>query len=624
MATCILPTIFEVSEYSDSCTPNSLPEVDTGTDSDFYDTDLETEEIANYGQKDNDKDKDSTPRAEDIYICKNVYLESCRVDYKKDWCKQEIVPQTRIVDSLASKTINLQYRSLGASHMTPLAKSLQNNMRVERLILDGCDIQAEGMQYLAEGLADNVTVQFLNLANNNLRYEGAKWVAYLLLKNKIIRHVILSGNKFGDDTAKFIGGIIEVNNSLTYLDLSHNEFREKGGQIIGAALGENYRLDTLRLGWNGLRNQGAVAIGQSLQYNDTLKVLDVNMNGFGYGGSLALKISLKENTTLRELDVSNNSINWKGAHLISQGLHHNIGLEILRIGKNSLTTTGCMDLVEAISHENSSLKLLDLQGVSVTDETELLAAAISSNREFRIQHGGVVRCPDTLGIREDKEPNHMAKLMKFIKSSMIRPLELLRDFDKTTKNSVSEDEFVKRMEKVGVPLHKFQMRELAREVCSQHGTDDVDYKKLSDAVTNQILRSRVNVYKERDEKKRLKAYNESILGSGLPALDIASKGHGRRTGSDASPLLTNRDGSLSDTQNITMTSFPSILDSLLVGKLATDEGIDMVDSTKSPTKLLLSRPLEDVSKKEKKKKKIKRKKGPLEHPEGGTCVEVYS
>ncbi|XP_041351667.1 leucine-rich repeat-containing protein 74B-like [Gigantopelta aegis] len=454
--------------------------------SDEYDTDLEVEITGKPSSK-------TGGETDPDVICRDVYGRWC----DKYPSRHKPFPQSHISKSLSEKTLHIKHRSIGGPAMFPISAALTNNFRVQKLDLDGADIKEEGVIYLVKALVDNVTVSHLNLSNNNLEHEGTQWVAYLLTKNNFLKHVNLSGNKIQDRSAYHIATVLEVNKSLDHLDLSHNQLGEQGIKLIAAALAYNSCLKTFRLNWNHIRRQGAVALSQSLKFNDCLRLLDVSWNGFGYEGSLALSKSLKENKTLRELNLSNNRISWHGALLLSRGLKLNVGLHILRIGHNPLTTTGCHDIVNAIAAGSSQIKTLDLEGVPIVAETEILSSFVRLKRDFLLLHGGIVYLPDILGERRERKKDHMEVVMEYIKATLTRPLEMLKNFDKTTSLVISQDEFVARLVKADVPLHKSEMRILANAVADkgrQSKTGSVDYKLVPIIVIiNLLTKTTVNL-----------------------------------------------------------------------------------------------------------------------------------
>ncbi|XP_046560568.1 leucine-rich repeat-containing protein 74B-like [Haliotis rubra] len=571
--------------------------------SDEYDTDLDLPLHAR-------SPPPETPDEDKLdVICRKVYRRACSRQ-----TPAKTYPQRRIDDGLAERTMHLKYRTLGCNATRPLSVALTNNLRVERLDLQYADMKTEGVKDLAMALSDNITVSYLNLGNNDIGTDGTKWIAYLLLKNKLIKHLNIEGNKLTDNAAPHLAMVLEHNTSLSILDLSHNEFCDNGAKLLAAALGLNTGLETFRISWNHVRGKGAVAMCQSLKYNETLKLFDVSMNGFGYEGSVAMAEALKVNTTLRELDMSSNRITWNGALIMSRGLKDNVGLEILRLGKNPLSTTGCMDITEAITYPDSKVKFLDLTGVSIIAENEVLADAVRMRKGFRFLHGGIVMTPDKFGERKARKKSHMEVLMEYMRKTCIRPMEIIRDYDKSVNFEVAQDNFVDRLVRANVPLHKFEMRALARAITeneSSENKDKIDYVKLIESVTEQILEDRIRIKSEKRKIRKTKQHHKRILASGLPEV-LYDRGNGtdskqRTSRTSGSSSMSAINFSQLNLGTMSYTSLPSVPDvnkniqslesSLIFGPKKT-----VNTSAPKPKAISMCADLGDQGKKKKKKK----------------------
>lgn len=448
---------------------------------------------------------EDTEYEDDAFICRRRYLNAC---VKCD----DVTPQSRMIKEMETTTVNLSKRSLGPALVKPICIGLVDNLRVENLILDGVDLGDLGGQYISQLLLDNMVITRLNISGNNLSDDAARHLSVALATTKTLQHLNLSDNKFGDVSATFLAKGIAKNKSLAMLNLSKNHFAEESGTLIGGALAENERLEYLDLSWNLIRQKGAVGIFKGVTVNTGLRSLIISWNGLGYEGSVAISKSLKENTTLVELDISNNRINWDGAVNIAKGLKKNGSLHVLKIGNNPLTTTGAMDIVQAVSETTSGLRELDLMNVSVLGETELLAVTIERIRKFKLIHGGVVRTSDKLGERKEREVASIERVMEYMKRLGIRPVELLRAFDKNVMFNVTQAEFVRRLKKSGIQLHTFEMEALAKSIAGRDlNGRSISYNKFVDAVNAQILKERNYRIKKRKEKEKLIQYHKKIM-----------------------------------------------------------------------------------------------------------------
>ena len=81
----------------------------------------------------------------------------------------------------------------------------------------------------------------------------------------------------------------------------------------------------------------------------------------------------------------------------------------------------------------------------------MLAIAVRQVRPFDYEHGGIVTSHDMLGQRIDRKLDPMSKIIQYMKDRSLRPTELFRSFDKQVGNSITNDEFVFRLQ-VSVPV----------------------------------------------------------------------------------------------------------------------------------------------------------------------------
>ncbi|KAL5011023.1 hypothetical protein ScPMuIL_013328 [Solemya velum] len=394
----------------------------------------------------------------------------------------------------------------------------RDNIRVERLNLDSCDIGPRGGAFVSAMLLENVTLQEVNLANNNLGFEGARAIGHMMTQNDILKHLNLSGNNLADDTAWFLSRGLQDNTGLISLNLSHNDFGETGGKVIAAGLVENVRLQRLDISWNKLRGVGSVPLLQALKVNYMMRVLDISWNGLGYEGTIAVAEMLAHNKTLKELNISNNRINWSGASLIAKALRTNTSLDVLKIGGNPLTTTGCMDILLSLSSDNSVLRILDAIGVSVMIESIVLAATIRSQRKFTFIHGDIVSTPDVLGERQLREKTPMERVLDYMRRIGIRPIDLIRQFDKSATMEMTAEAFIRRLEMTDIELHGFERRALAHAIAKKGREKDdvIDYPKFWVAVETKRIEIRQEKINKREEEKKMDRYHQKVLRSGIP------------------------------------------------------------------------------------------------------------
>ncbi|XP_061176080.1 leucine-rich repeat-containing protein 74A-like [Saccostrea echinata] len=507
------------SDESDEANENIvMKNEEDRNDSDFYDTDLEDGPFKTDSSQTELRQQlllilliENDFGESDYLICRQRYIEACSK-------YGHVPPQKRILQELEKKTLSVAYRCLSARDIKPLCVALVDNLRVQNLNLSHCDIRDEGCVYVAQLLTDNIVISRLNLSSNGLTYVSMNTLSHALAYNKILHHLDLSGNKLDYKAVYLLASGLAKNSTLLTINLSNNAFCEESGLTLGAALAENKRIQEIDLSWNQLRGRGTVGLLKALEINSTLTSINLAWNGLLYDGSVAVSKCLKSNTTLTSLDITHNNINWNGAWIISKGLAANKTLQVLKIGNNPLTTTGAMDLLLAVSSETSKVRVLDLIDVAVLGETELLAIMLMNKRKLQFIHGGVVRSSDVLGERKEREITAMEKVISYMKSVGLRPLELLRAFDKSAQINVSQKEFKNRLKKTGLPLFRYELESLAQTISTRSTGDSrgIDYKKLVEEVKRQILTERNRKIAERRKREKRREYHKRVLNVKLP------------------------------------------------------------------------------------------------------------
>ncbi|XP_070189961.1 uncharacterized protein [Littorina saxatilis] len=283
------------------------------------------------------------------------------------------------------------------------------------------------------------------------------------------------------------------------------------------------------------------------------------------------------------------------------------------MGGNPLTTTGAQDLVEGASSPLCNLRLLDISNVPVVFETEVLASSISQTRSFRLNHGGVVFIHDKIGRRLEPEKKPMERLLDHLRSRMIRPLEMLREFDKDSSGNITQTDFIDRLRKANVQMHAFEIRALAATVSDLHfdGTKKINYKKLVDGVEHYIVKERMRKIRTRLYRQRVRDYHSQILSDNRPlyhhalsyTLDSARSGD-RFSGSPLSSASPDRISRVSGKILYARESTRSLTLSLGKGS----EKHFSQQAVQNQHRFAMSAPLDEVGRKVKKKKAKKNTK----------------
>ena len=130
------------------------------------------------------------------------------------------------------KHMNLEKNLLGKGLSQNLLQFLMENIALESLNLNSCELSAEGLVGLAEGLAKNNGIKQLYLNNNQIIDKGAEIVAFALAKNKVIKLIDLSSNKIRDKGGIALARSLQLNESLETMHLRDNMLKDEPGQML--------------------------------------------------------------------------------------------------------------------------------------------------------------------------------------------------------------------------------------------------------------------------------------------------------------------------------------------------------------------------------------------------------
>lgn len=141
-------------------------------------------------------------------------------------------------------------RKVKASGGVLIARVMEINRTVERLVLPDHDIGDRGALAMADMLRMNSTLRHLDLNGNGITDIGCKGVADSLYGHDSLQHLALWGNAIGDEGAKAIAQALQVNRSLTYVGLVGNRIGEEGAKALLEAVQMNPMIQSLGLAAN--------------------------------------------------------------------------------------------------------------------------------------------------------------------------------------------------------------------------------------------------------------------------------------------------------------------------------------------------------------------------------------
>uniref|UniRef100_K3WVD5 Uncharacterized protein n=1 Tax=Globisporangium ultimum (strain ATCC 200006 / CBS 805.95 / DAOM BR144) TaxID=431595 RepID=K3WVD5_GLOUD len=161
-----------------------------------------------------------------------------------------------------------KYRhKLKASGGVLVARVMEINRTVKRLVLPNHGIGDDGALAMADMLRMNAMIQYLDLYGNGITDVGCKGIADALYGHDSLQHLAMWGNAIGDEGAKAIAQALQVNRSLTYVGLVDNKIGEEGARALLEAVQMNPMIQSLGLAANQIPSELQQELNAALAAN---------------------------------------------------------------------------------------------------------------------------------------------------------------------------------------------------------------------------------------------------------------------------------------------------------------------------------------------------------------------
>ncbi len=353
----------------------------------------------------------------------------------------------------AIETLDLSCRKLGVASLVVLAKCLEDNRQLKRLVLKQNRIDAEGAKVVGDALVGSAPTEAPTrpraVPNRSATHA---WRTPRLGADRTLRELSLEYNELGVRGAQEVGNALSLNRSLTRLNLSRNGLGPKGAEAMAARLCGHKTLTEVDLTVNGfgeagwcalfdrlhmaagdaaaydavarettdrraaatarrerdarlsvlaswpLRNQGLTpaagrALASYVSLSPSVTALDLGLNKLGPEGGRALAAALRHGGALKRLDASRNGLGPEGARALADALQVNGSLTSLDLEGNQIGPEGARALAGALLVNGSvhrlNLAANELCGVDVFGKGAYTAEGVAAL-------AGAVRTNDTL------------------------------------------------------------------------------------------------------------------------------------------------------------------------------------------------------------------------------------
>ena len=283
----------------------------------------------------------------------------------------EVTGATQIINTL-SDTTSLDTIEIDNYNITKTADNLANilhhNTKLQRLYLNGINLETNYAVKIAKALTKITTLTKLSISSNNITHEAADDIAAAISCNVHLQELNLGRNNLQASGAIKIAGGLQKISSLTKLYINHNNITHKAAEYIAAAISSKTEIKEFDVSGNNFQTTGVIKIVKGLKSISTLRRLVLYFYNNDISDEVADNIAalISRNTQIEVLDISGNGFQAMSTTKIAKNLQHICTPKTLLISDNN--SIGA-DKVAAFVSDDSCVQELcifitDLQATS--------------------------------------------------------------------------------------------------------------------------------------------------------------------------------------------------------------------------------------------------------------------
>ena len=274
----------------------------------------------------------------------------------------QLINQQSIIDLNVSSIEGTNRNRLTADGIRHIEEFLKKNYFVESLNICGNSIKDEGFITLAKGLNNNQSLVKLIISNNDIHPKGLEIGLDEITSNKLY-YLNISNNPILDVGIKKLTDSIKNFNNLHKLNVSNCSFEFPGFEHLINALQFIKRIEYLNISGNNIKsdnfenlkpcfssfgikylnmskcslgNESTLILGECLQTNETIKTINISNNKITDKGFRSFIPLFKTNNTIENFDCSVNYITDITAKNFINNLKFNRGLKRINFFDNQL------------------------------------------------------------------------------------------------------------------------------------------------------------------------------------------------------------------------------------------------------------------------------------------------
>jgi len=345
------------------------------------------------------------------YISNEVNCEQC-IKEAEATLKQVDATKLASLNVIQSITVlDLERNNVNEGSAIQLSHTLQYNSTLEQLWLRGNKLSIKGTTCILNSLKCT-SLSVLDLSFNNIGIDSASSLAAVIHCNPLLEKLWIDGNDLQTEGAITISSTLKLLSTLKILSLCSNRITTCAAESLSAVISHNLLLEDLLLGNNQLYSEGINIITKSLYFLKKLRKIDfsntfidkyaahtlslvisnsctlqelyLSKNNLENAGVKEICIALKCISTLKVLALSNNNITTKIANLVCDVLLNN-QLCALLIASNALTH-GIIEIAQTVEKTNACIHLLSLSNNNARKEDKDRINKMLSERQFLVLH----------------------------------------------------------------------------------------------------------------------------------------------------------------------------------------------------------------------------------------------
>ncbi|KAI5762661.1 NLRC5 [Gulo gulo luscus] len=310
----------------------------------------------------------------------------------------------------AGKTLRLSQCNFGPEHVSGLATSLNQALKLTALTLTRCCLGLEQLMRLLSLLKRPVGLFSLRVeepwvgtagvlallevctqaAGNITEISISETQQQFSLQLEFPRQenpeavaLRLAHCDLGTHHNLLVWQLMETCARLQHLSLSQVNLCDTSSLLLQSLLQSLSELKTFRLTSSCVSSEGLAHLTSGLSHCHHLEELDLSNNPFVEKDTEVLMAVLEGMCWLKRLDLSHLPLGSSALALLTQGLSHMSVLQSLRLSRNGICDVGCLQLLEAL-RAASSLKELCLSHNQIGDfGAQHLAAILPGLPELR-------------------------------------------------------------------------------------------------------------------------------------------------------------------------------------------------------------------------------------------------